>query len=91
MSREDRLKKLGLDPNATKIEEMQKAVKAAQTPGEKAEAAEMLRVYKQMNMDDRLDIVVDEFPLKYVLHALIQKHGRDQVNEAWNELSEGEA
>ena len=87
MSREKKLKALGLPADASKIEEMQERLRLADSEEEKAEIAEMLQTYQQMNIDDRLDIVISEYPLKYILRALIQRYGKEDVQNAWEELT----
>ena len=56
------------------------------SPEEKEEAAEMLQRLKSLSMDDSVEMVVHEYPLKYILQVLSQKYGRDEVRAALNEL-----
>ncbi|MFH1091143.1 MAG: hypothetical protein V1742_06185 [Pseudomonadota bacterium] len=43
---------------------------------------------KALSVDDSLEMVVDKFPLKYVLQALIRRHGLEQVKKALTELGD---
>lgn len=87
MNREERIKKLGLPPGASQREILEKLYETAETPEEQEEAAEMLQILKEINIDDSLEIVVRKFPLKYILQLLVIKHGRSEVMKSLVELT----
>ena len=42
---------------------------------------------RALSVDDSLEMAVKKFPLKYVLKALIKRHGLEKVKEAVAEMA----